>query len=254
MESQTEYNKVKWRHRLLVGTPTEGLIRHEWAEGRYGQVIPVNWEAAGMTIAYTAVGFSIDDAYNCMVKRVIEEDIEWLITVEDDVILPPNAFLKLSEYMNFDHGKIPIVSGLYYNKGVPSDPLVFRGRGNGTFNSWKAGDKVWCDGLPMGLLLIHASILRYMWDRAEPYRLPTGDQTRRVFITPRRAFIDPETWTWRTLQGTQDLQFFNDLLVEDKKALKETGWRQVARRSWPFLCDTSIFCKHIDRNTGRQYP
>ncbi len=37
-------NKIKWRKRLLVSTPTEGWIRFEWAYARYGQIIPVNWE------------------------------------------------------------------------------------------------------------------------------------------------------------------------------------------------------------------
>jgi hypothetical protein len=254
MESLTKTNKKKWRKRLLIGTPTEGLIRHEWAERRYGQVIPVNWEAGALTIAYTTIGFSIADAYNCIVKKLVEVDAEWLITVEDDVIIPPNAFLELNRYMDFEHGKIPVVSGLYYNKGQPSGPLVFRGRGNGVFNTWKHGDKVWCDGLPMGLLLVHTSILKYLWDQADEYTLPNGETTRRIFETPRVAFMDPETWTWNTGQGTQDLHFCDQLLADDKQTLKATGWKGVARRKWPFLCDTSILCGHIDRNTGRIYP
>jgi hypothetical protein len=254
MKSEIKHNKVEWRKRLLIGTPTEGLIRYEWAERRYGQVIPVNWEAGGMSVAYTAIGYSIADAYNAIVKRTLETCAEWLITLEDDVIMPPNAFLELAEYMDFKHGKIPIVSGLYHLKAEPGEPLVFRGRGNGAYKAFKPGDLVWCDGLPMGLLLIHASILRWVWERSETYRLPDGGQVNRVFDTPRQAFMDPETLTWSTRQGTQDLFFFDRLLADGRQALKETGWTKIAKRKWPFLCDTNIFCAHIDRNTGRQYP
>ena len=30
-------------NRILIGTPVTGLVRVEWMQARYGQVIPVNW-------------------------------------------------------------------------------------------------------------------------------------------------------------------------------------------------------------------
>lgn len=243
-------NNTRWRKRLLIATATEGWIRYEWAHARFGQIIPVNWEASGFDLNYTAIGYSIDDAYNIITQKALEMEMDWLITIEDDVLLPLDCFLKLSEYMK--HEKYPVVSGLYYSKGVPSSPLLFRGRGNGCFEDWQFGDKVWCDGLPMGCLLIHTSILDWFWKNTETYKLPDGNVVNRVFQTPQRVFIDPETGVYARQSGTQDLFFFDRVL--DNNVLEKTGWEKMAKEQYPFLCDTSIFCRHIDRATGRQYP
>ena len=255
-----DHNKNKlWKKRLLVSTPTLGIVRYEWAHARYNQVIPVNWEATGFDIKYDSgkgffgyhpVGFSVADAYNAIVKKAIDLNMEWVLTIEDDVIVPPDLMVKMARYM--DDGKVPIVSGLYYLKANPTLPLVFRGRGNGAYKDFEVGEKVCCDGLPMGCLLIHVSILKWFWERCEQYSLPNGELVKRVFETPRKFFIDPQTMGQYIQAGTQDLYFF-DRIVEEG-VLKETGWKKIARKKYPFLCDTSIFCRHIDRNTGRQYP
>lgn len=245
-----QHCRRKWRKRTLIATPTEGIIRYEWAHARFSQIIPMNWEASGFDLAYTAIGYSIDDAYNVITKKALELDVEWLITIEDDVLIPPDLFTKFEAYQH--RSDIPIVSGLYYLKASPTLPLVFRGRGNGAYTDWKIGQKVWCDGLPMGCLLINTSILKWMWERTEEYRCIDGTITRRVFETPQRVFYDPETGGYGRQSGTQDLYFFDRLL--EHKVLSETGWKKVSRKEWPFLCDTSIFCRHIDRQTGRMYP
>jgi len=250
MKEIIKYNNVKWKKRLLISTATEGTVRFEWAHSRYGQVIPVNWSAAGFDISYTVAGFSIDDAYNIITKKAIEIDAEWLIIIEDDVLIPPDTFLKFSKYI--DDGDIPVVSGLYFTKGNPSEPLIFRGRGNGVFHEWELGSKVWVDGLPMGCLLMNCSILRYLWNESEMYKLPDGEKTRRVFVTPKIIEYDILTNFFSKKEGTQDLCFFDKII--ENKILGKTGWSKVKGKRYPFLCDTSIFCKHIDRNTGIQYP
>lgn len=222
----------------------------EWAHARFGQIVPMNWESSGFDIFMTTVGFNIDDAYNSIVAHALTLGVEWLITIEDDVILPPNAFIKLEEWQR--KGDVPVVSGLYYLKSEPTLPLVFRGRGNGAYKDFLVGDHVWCDGLPMGCLMIHTSLLRWVWDRSPEYNSADGQKLRKVFETPRQVFYDPESGGFQRMSGTQDLYFFDKLLEHD--VLSKTGWKNVARKKWPFLCDTSIFCQHICRQTGRQYP
>lgn len=252
------YNKKEWKHRMLVGVATEGWIRFEWAAHRFGQIIPINWQCADYSISFnrepyitaTAVGFNIDDAYNSIIKQAVEKDVEWIVFVEDDVLIPPDLMLRLAEYI--DDGKVPIVSGLYYSKGVPSEPLIFRGRGNGCYTNWKRGDKVWCDGIPFGCLLVHMSIFRYMWDNSEGYMMPNGDRSRKVIQTPRRKFFDPELKSYITEIGTQDLYWCDRIIKEE--VFSKTGWDTLANQKYPFLCDTNIFCEHIDRQTGRRFP
>lgn len=243
------FNKIDWRNRLLISTCTEGMIRLEWAQARYGQVIPVNWSAQGFDLNYSVFNYSIDDAYNLITLKALELKVDWLIIIEDDVLVPPDLFIRFAQYM--DAGDEPVVSGLYYTKSEPAEPLVFRGRGNGAFHDFALGKKITVDGLPMGCLLIHSSILRYVWDHSEQYQTVDGQVVNRVFETPRRVAFDPQKGVERQ-EGTQDLFFFDRVIEMD--VLKKTGWKKAARRKWPFLCDTKIFCKHIDRQTGRQYP
>ena len=245
-----KYNRKKWRFPVLISTPTEGWVRYEWAHCRYGQVIPINWAAQGFDLNYSAIGYSIDDAYNLITHQAIKVGVEWLLLVEDDVLLPGDCFVKMGRYM--EERKYPVVSGLYFTKGVPSEPLLFRGRGNGAYKHWKWGEKVMCDGLPMGCLLIHMSILRWMSDHSEQYRVPTGEQVAKVFHTPRKVSFDILTWTSQRQEGTQDLYFFDRVI--DEKILEKTGWDELAGEEFPFLCDTGIFCKHIDRGTGKMFP
>jgi len=243
-------NQKKWRKRLLISTPTEGLIRYEWAHARFAQVMPVNWEASGFDVdihALGIIGYSIDDAYNLITSQAINLGVDWLLIIEDDVLIPMDFFVKMSQYM--DSGDIPVVSGMYCTKAIPSEPLLFRGRGNGVYRDWVLGDKVWVDGLPMGCLLLHTTILKWFWDNTEKYRLPTGEEVSKVFETPRKIYYDPATGIYQRQEGTQDLYFFDRIIEYD--VLKKTGWES---KEYPFLCDTSIFCKHIDRNTGKQYP
>jgi len=255
MTIQHAKNK-KWKKRLLISTPTLGLIRYEWAQARYSQIIPVNWATSGFDCKYNKqldfvpLGFSIDDAYNLIADHAIKIDVEWLLIIEDDVIIPHDCFLKIARYM--DKGNTPVVSGLYYLKGSPTLPLVFRGGGNGAFTDFKKGSKVWADGIPMGCLLIHMSLLKVMHDEAELYTTNEGNKLKRVFETPRRQFIDPETLSMMSVIGTQDLDWCKKVI--DNKILKKAGWANIGRKKYPFLCDTSIFCKHIDINTGKQYP
>lgn len=252
------YNDVPWKKRFMLGIATEGLVRIEWAAHRYGQIIPINWQMADFSITYSpeqfttahAVGFGIDDAYNAIIQQALNKGVEWLLIVEDDVLVPHDLFLKMNGYMT--ESKTPVVSGLYYSKGIPSVPLVFRGRGNGAFRDWKRGDKVWCDGIPFGCLLVHMSILKYMWENSETYNAPNGTKLKRVIETPRKKFFDPETKEYMVQVGTQDLYWCDRIMKEDIFA--KTGWDSIANQKFPFLCDTDIFCKHIDRQTGRQYP
>ena len=162
----------KYSNRLLIGTPSRGNVRIEWVAGRYGQTIPTNWSMVQLTqfmAGYIPVRYQVADAQNLIVKAFMEMGggYEWLILYEDDVVAPPDTFLRLNKYMR--KADVPVVSGLYYTKSVPPEPMIYRGRGNSFYTKWKLGDLIYCDGVPTGLLLIHGSIIRKMWDESEEY-------------------------------------------------------------------------------------
>lgn len=238
-------------NRLLVGTPTRGLVRMEWVMARYGQIIPCNWSQTQILqyiSAHSPVGYMVADAQNLMVKACLDNDFEWLLLIEDDTCPPPDAFIRLNEYIR--NGDIPVVSGLYYTKGMPPEPLVYRGRGTSYYDQWKLGDKVWVDGVPTGFLLIHSKVLRLMWDESPEYMVQ-HTLTRKVFEQPEHIWYDPEHQTMSTKTGTSDLYWCDRVIAQD--VLRRAGWPKIGKRKYPFLIDTNLFCRHIDKD-GNSYP
>src|SRR3990167_1689980 len=110
-----KYTGDSWTNRLLIATPTLGLVRMEWVLARYRQVIPTNWstvEVMQWVNGYVTQGFILADAENLIAKTMVEGNYEWLISIESDNVIPQNAFQLLNEYMCSK--KVPIVSGLYF--------------------------------------------------------------------------------------------------------------------------------------------
>ena len=241
------------RSRILIGTPTLGTIRMEWALSRFGAVIPCNWSSASIPIGMGNVvplHYLVADGQNLIVQHALEQNFEWVLLWEDDVMAPLEVFLKFNEYMK--KCTIPIVSGLYFTKGNYSEPIVYRGNGHSCFDDFKMGEKVWVDGVPTGMLLIHTSILRLMWNESKEYVTVGGLKTRMVFKTPVDVFYDPQSFTPTGSGATSDLNWCGRVIRE--KVLERAGWSEIGKKKYPFLCDTTIMCPHIDLNTGIQYP
>lgn len=238
-------------NRLLVATPTTGSVRMEWVSARYTQIIPTNWSVVHMLQflnSYIPMRYQVDDAQNMIVKEVVEKDFEWLFLIEHDNIIPPDCFLRMNDYMR--EKRYPVVSGLYYTRSRPSEPILYRGRGNSYYANWKMGDKVMVDGVPTGCVLIHGSILKAMWNESEEYFV-NGIKTRKVFNTPRALWFDPESQQFNTTSGTSDLDWCDRVIAGNYFA--KAGWPQFQEMRWPFMVDTNIFVKHINPN-GEQFP
>jgi hypothetical protein len=242
--------------RLMISVPMTGLLRAEWVMARYGQVIPCNWssvEVVQWMDQFVPMGYLVADARNVAVQQFIDGGFEWLFFIDHDVVMPPGVFTKWNEYMI--KGDVPIFGGLYFTKSVPSEPLMYRGRGNSYFSKWQMGKKVWVDGMGLGCNMIHRSILKTIWEESEEYQVGSVSlgsmKVRKVFETPSRSYYDPEDQCWKTTGGTEDLTFYSRLI--DKGLLKKAGWPELQRKQFPYLCDTSVFCRHIDWG-GTQYP
>ncbi len=246
-------NNIPYKHRLLIGIPMTGLVRAEWMLARFGQIIPTNWsqlDCIQWIDTFAPVGYMVADARNACVQEAVERGMEWLLFIDHDTVLPPDAFLRLNDYMR--EGKYPVVSGLYFTRSNPSEPLIYRGRGNSFATNWLPGDKVWVDGIPMGCTLIHCSILKAMYDESEEYRVG-AKVFRRVFDTPNKMWFDPETGACHSLTGTEDLDWCDRVMKG--KFLEKAGWAKHAKKhpKYPFMMDTGIFCRHIGMD-GQQFP
>lgn len=241
----------RYVNRILVATPTTGLVRIEWVMARYGQIIPCNWGMVQMLQylnAFIALRYQVADAQNLIAKALIDGKFEWLFLLEHDTIIPPDCFIRLNDYMR--EAKVPVVSGLYYTRSRPSEPILYRGRGKGYFGDWQMGDKVWVDGVPTGCLLVHSSIIKALWDESPEYML--GDtKTRRVFDTPMGLWADPESGSFNTVSGTSDLEWCSRIINGDY--FTKAGWPQYAQMRYPFMVDTNIFCRHCNPD-GEVFP
>lgn len=247
-------NLGRLNRKILLGMPTLGVIRIETAMARQGQVIPINWQSGSITATHQppsviSEGYHVADAQNTIVERAVLDGYEYLLLTEDDVVMPLDTFMRFNQHMMDQTA--PIVSGLYFSKGEPTWPLVFRGRGNGAYTNFNIGDRVWCDGFTTGLLLIHGSILQYMWHNSLEYKLPDGRKCREVFKTPRDAWYDPEVDRFFSTGGTSDLYFADRIIKEH--ILAKTGWEKFAKMKFPFLCDTSISAQQINL-AGQYFP
>lgn len=244
-----------YTNRVLIATPTTGVIRMEWSAARHGQIIPTNWSQVIMLqwmSGYYPTRYQVADAQNLIVKAAVEKEFEWLMLIEHDVLLPPDAFIRFNAYMREE--QYPVVSGLYFSRSRPSEPMIYRGRGTSYYTDWRLGDRVWCDGVPTGCLLIHCGILREMWQDAEEYQVGNAF-TRRVFETPRKMWPDPELQQFATMVGTSDLDWCSRVIEGDY--LRRAGWGNfvddLEDSRYPFLVDTNIFCEHINID-GRRFP
>ncbi len=237
--------------RIFVATGITGLVRAEWAMARWNQASPINWSKTEYLMwlnQFSPLGFLVAEARNVAVKEFLDHGFEWLIFIDHDVVLPPTFLVTVNERIHKE--KIPVWSGLYFTKAVPSEPLIFRGRGNGYFKDWKMGDRVWVDSVPMGCTVIHRSILQAVWDEAEDYEF-NGMKMKRIFETPVRIWEDAKTHTWNSITGTEDLAFCWRL--KENGIFRKAGWPEYQNKTYPFLLDTNVFCRHIDPS-GTLYP
>lgn len=246
--SVLDQNEGSWQNKLLIGTPMTGLVRCEWVAARYGQWIPTNWshqESWQGVPTYGPVKYLVADAQNLIVKYFIENDFEWLLMLEHDNVIPRDCFQRLNDYMR--KCEIPIVSGLYFTRSVPPEPLIYRGRGSSHYIHWKVGDKVWCDGIPMGCTLIHGSVLKAMWAESPEY-VVNGQKTRKVFACKENVHADGP---FEVEGGTSDLHFCDRLIRE--KFFEKAGWPEYQKMKYPLLVDTEIFVQHCEQD-GRMFP
>ena len=237
--------------RIFVATGITGLVRAEWAMARWNQAAPINWSKTEYLMwlnQFSPLGFLVAEARNVACKEFLEKGFEWLIFIDHDVILPATFLLTVNERIKKEN--VPVWSGLYFTKSVPAEPLMFRGRGNNYFSDWKMGDKVWVDAIPMGCTVIHRSLIQATWDDSEEY-VANGIKLRRVFETPVRVWEDAKTGTWNATTGTEDLRWC--WRVKEHGIFGKAGWPEYEKKTYPFLVDTAMFCRHIDPS-GNQYP
>jgi hypothetical protein len=237
-----------------LGIATTGLIRYEWHSAIFDMVVPMCHgpsKTYGANLHYfSSIGYHVAEARNLIVQNFLKDNFtEWLFFIDHDTLPHPFTFAYMTQHIR--EKKYPIVSGLYFSKTFPSQPLVFRGTRNGVYTDWQCGDLVNTSAVPMGMTIIHRSILEWCYARSREVMCTDGTVVKEVFRTPRDRIVDPQSNSYFTLVGTEDLWFCEKLM--DLNVFEETGWGHLKNEKYPFLVDTRIFCKHIDQK-GQVWP
>jgi predicted SAM-dependent methyltransferase len=124
-------------------TRETGLALGALATPMFGQPIPISPDS-----------MEVGEARNRCVEVALELGVEWIFFVDYDVAPPPNALVKLLSL------NVPIASGVYHSKEVPSYPLIYVKGWEGSFEDYEKGDLIKADGCGMGCTLINMEVFR----------------------------------------------------------------------------------------------
>ena len=107
----------------VIVVPTRGTMSHRFVSALMGLIAPMNQKRAVLF----ASGHEVGEAYNAMIQSILANpelrSWKYLMTIEDDNLIPPDAHIRLLESIEF--GKFDAVSGLYFTKGDQNMPMAY---------------------------------------------------------------------------------------------------------------------------------
>jgi len=197
----------------LIAIPTFGKVHVLWAQSRYQIAHPLG---SIVSESYDATNADIATKRNDLVKRALEIKAKNIFFLGDDVTPPPNVLLQL--LMRRRQGA-RVITGVYWTKGSPSQPYIWKGYLDAPYYDWHVGDYFKIDWSGCDCLLIDTEVFR---------EIPPPWFSIDHAMVPNQKTVNP---------STEDLYFFSKL-------------RQAGIEIW---CDAGIQCGHIDRESSLVY-
>src|SRR5690349_13433906 len=199
---------------VVVGIPSFGTVSTYFSQALAGQQYPL----VSSTVVKYVLNKPIADARNEIVQFAIDQGANYIYWLDDDVVPPPDAFLKL-----FMHQK-DIINGVYWSKSNPPMPLLFRNHLEGPYLDWHVGDLIEIDAAGNGLTLVKTDVYKKI---AETVGGPW-------YSTEYTSF---KTATQSPSNNTEDLYFY---------------WK-AKRAGYKIWADTSVQAYHYEKNQGILY-
>lgn len=137
---------------VVVGIPSFGMVSTYFLESRSAMSFPLVSSAINRVV----LNKPIAEARNEIVEFALQQGANYIFWLDDDVISPPDSFLKLIR-----HNK-DIINGVYWSKSNPPMPLLFRGHLEGPYWDWHVGDLIEIDAAGNGLTLVKTDVYRKM--------------------------------------------------------------------------------------------
>jgi hypothetical protein len=199
----------------VIVVVTRGMIHARVVQCWMSLMAPMNQKCFRIFVTHAEVG----DGYNQAIEMILGNEelskFEYMLTIEEDNLPPPDGHLKLLEsIVDFD-----AVGGLYWTKGDGGMPMCY-GQPSAipkNFIPWlpPPGTVAQCNGLGMGFTLFRMAMFKKM---PKPWFKTVQDFTPGVGA---KAF-------------TQDLWFF----------------QEAAKFGYRFASDTRCLVGHFDPQTG----
>ena len=195
---------------VVIGIPSFGMVSTYFAQARSSMGFPL----VSSSIDKYVLNKPIAEARNEIVEFALSQGAQYIFWLDDDVIAPPDAFLKL-----FTHNK-DIINGVYWSKSNPPMPLLFRDHLRGPYYDWRVGDLIEIDAAGNGLTLVKTEVYRKM---AQELKGPWYS-TDYLSFPKMESFSSPPN-------NTEDLYFY---------------WkaRSLGYKIW---ADTSVQAYHYDK-------
>lgn len=130
------------------------------------ETVHIKWALAFRTLALppsagwvTISGMPFDHGRNVCCQKLLENNFEYLLFLDDDVLPPADAYMKLAAH------KADIVSGLYIRRSEPISPVMMRVQPDGVpvwVTNFPIGETIEVDYVGAGCLLIHRNVIEKM--------------------------------------------------------------------------------------------
>lgn len=140
---------------VVIGIPSFGMVSTFFLQARLSQQFPL----VSSAIDKIVLNKPIAEARNEIVEYALEQGANYIFWLDDDVIPPADAFLKM-----YNHNK-DIINGVYWSKSNPPMPLLFRGHLEGPYWNWHVGDLIEIDAAGSGLTLVKTDVYRTMKEK-----------------------------------------------------------------------------------------
>ena len=198
---------------IAIGIPSWGTVSLTWARAyrHLGGML-----GASM-IEMTVENKPIAAARNELMLQAFAHKCDFLFFLGDDVLPPGDAVHKLWTRMQADPD-LHLVTGVYWTKGWPTHPYLWRGMQRGPYIDWKMGEFFEVDYAGCDCLLMR--------------------------LSPELEALGPEwfstDWVWEPDQAAPDAGLATEDFYFYTKA------RKAGLRLW---CDTGVQCLHEDRTS-----
>lgn len=201
---------------VVIGIPSFGMVSTYFLQSRASMQFPL----VSSAIDKIVLNKPIAEARNEIVEYALNQGANYIFWLDDDVIAPPDSFLKLLR-----HNK-DIINGVYWSKSNPPMPLLFRNHLEGPYYNWHVGDLIEIDAAGNGLTLVKTEVYRKI---SKELGGPWYSTEYLSFAGQQASFSPPN--------NTEDLYFY---------------WK-AKKAGYQIWADTSVQAYHFDKTNSILY-